>query len=53
VNDASAHHVIGIRIDALQKLHAKARQFVLRSWQIEWKLGLENFLSALLLSKMK
>lgn len=34
VNDAGAHHVVGIRIDAVEQLHAKAGELILGARQV-------------------
>lgn len=48
VDDAGAHHVVRVRVDALEQLHAKAHQFVARPRQVQRLLGLEDALGALL-----
>lgn len=50
VDDASAHHVVRIGVDAVEQLHSEADQFVPRARQVEWNLSLEHFLRALLLA---
>lgn len=48
VDDAGAHHVVRVRVDTLEQLHAEAHQFVARPRQVQRLLGLEDALGALL-----
>jgi hypothetical protein len=50
MDDAGAHHIVWIGIDAVEELHAKAGKFVLGSGQIEWSLSLKHLLCSLLLA---
>lgn len=53
VDDTGAHHVVGIRVDAIEQLHAEAGQFVLSASQVERELRLKDFLRSLLLAVKK
>lgn len=50
MDDTRADHVIGIRINTIQKLHTETGQFVPGTRQIQRLLGLEHTLGPLLLT---
>lgn len=51
VDDTGTYHVVRIRIDAVEQLHAEAGELVLGTGQVEWNLSLKHFLCSLLLAK--
>lgn len=51
VDYTGTHHVVRIRIDAVEQLHAETGKLVLGTRQVKWNLSLEHFLSSLLLAK--
>ena len=50
MDDASAHHIVRIWVDAVEQLHAKSRKFIFGAGQVKGNLSFEYFLGALLLT---